>query len=180
MRNAISVLGLSLLIGCSTSKNIYQFSATTIDSAEQSLSDYKGQVLLVVNVASECGLTPQYAELQQLHERFASQGFAVVGFPCNQFGGQEPGSAEEIKKFCAVNYGVTFPLFSKIEVNGDSRHKIYDYLAGSDASFPGDISWNFEKFLIASSGEVIHRFEPSTSPTQQEVIEAIETALRAK
>ena len=94
MRNTISVFGLSLLIGCSTSKNIYQFSVTTIDSEERSLSDYKGQVLLVVNVASECGLTPQYAELQQLHERFASQGFSVVGFPCNQFGGQEPGSAK--------------------------------------------------------------------------------------
>ena len=180
MRNAISVFGLSLLISCSTSKNIYQFSATTIDSEERSLSDYKGQVLLVVNVASECGLTPQYTELQQLHERFSSQGFSVVGFPCNQFGGQEPGSDEEIKKFCAVNYDVTFPLFSKIQVNGDSRHDLYDYLAGSDAVFPGDISWNFEKFLISSSGEVIHRFEPRTSPTQQEVTGAIETALRTK
>ena len=180
MRNAISVFGLSLLIGCSTSKNIYEFSATTIDGEEKSLSDYKGQVLLVVNLASECGLTPQYAELQKLHESFSSEGFAVVGFPCNQFGGQEPGSDEDIKSFCSVNYGVTFPLFSKIEVNGDSRHDLYDYLAGSGAAFPGDISWNFEKFLISSSGEVLNRFEPGTEPDQQEVVSAIETALSEK
>jgi glutathione peroxidase len=137
------------------------------------------KTLLVVNVASKCGLTPQYTALEQLHEQFADRGFAVVGFPCNQFGGQEPGSAEEIAEFCSATYGVTFPMFEKIEVNGPGRHAIYDELtAVTDATGDaGDIQWNFEKFLLRPDGTVAARFRPRTTPDSDEVVAAIEANL---
>ena len=139
------------------------------------------KALLVVNVASKCGLTPQYTALEELHEQFASRGFAVVGFPCNQFGGQEPGTAGEIAEFCSATYGVTFPMFEKIEVNGPGRHPIYAALTQApDADGEtGDIQWNFEKFLVRSDGTVAARFRPRTAPDSPEVLEAIEASLPA-
>ena len=138
-----------------------------------------GAALLVVNVASKCGLTPQYSALEKLHEQFASRGLTVVGFPCNQFGGQEPGTAEEIAEFCSTSYGVTFPMFEKIEVNGPGRHEIYETLTSvpDAAGETGDIQWNFEKFVVSADGKKITRFSPKTQPDDPAVIAAIENAL---
>jgi glutathione peroxidase len=138
-----------------------------------------GAALLVVNVASKCGLTPQYTALEKLHEEFAARGLSVVGFPCNQFGGQEPGSADEIAEFCSATYGVTFPMFEKIEVNGPGRHEIYETLTSTQdaAGEAGDIQWNFEKFLIRPDGTVAARFRPRTEPDSPEVLAAIEEVL---
>jgi glutathione peroxidase len=143
--------------------------------------DVPNRALLVVNVASKCGLTPQYAALEKLHEEFGSRGFAVVGFPCNQFGGQEPGTAGEIAEFCSATYGVTFPMFEKIEVNGPGRHPIYDALTQTpDADGEaGDIQWNFEKFLLRPDGTVAARFRPRTTPDSPEVLAVIEANLPA-
>ena len=151
----------------------------TLAGEHADLHDYEGQVLLVVNVASKCGLTPQYSALEELQKRYADKGFSVLGFPCNQFGGQEPGSAEEIATFCSSTYGVTFPIFEKIEVNGPNRHELYDELtAVSDAEGnAGDIQWNFEKFLVGRNGEIKARIRPRTTPDDPEVIGAIEAAL---
>jgi glutathione peroxidase len=155
----------------------------TLSGQPASLSgdDLAGKTLLVVNVASKCGLTPQYAGLEELHERFADRGFSVVGFPCNQFMGQEPGSPEEIAEFCSTTYGVTFPLFQKIEVNGDTRHPIYAELtATTDADGEaGDIQWNFEKFLVSPEGTVLGRFRPRTEPDAPALVAAIEASLAA-
>ena len=159
--------------------DFYNFAVKTIDGTEQQLADYKGKALLIVNVASECGLTPQYEGLQKLHAELAPKGFAVLGFPCNQFAGQEPGTEAEIQSFCSLNYDVTFPLFSKIEVNGEKRHPLYKYLT-SQASTPdgeGDIQWNFGKFVVDKSGKVVARFSPVAAPGSDEVINAIEAAL---
>jgi glutathione peroxidase len=151
-----------------------------IDGKDTSLKAYKGKVVLIVNVASQCGLTPQYEALEGLQKKYEAKGFTVLGFPCNQFGGQEPGTNEEIKKFCSTKYSVTFPLFDKIEVNGPNRHPLYQTLAGKDSPFPGDIKWNFNKFLIGRDGKIAKRFEPKTKPDSTEVTEAIEAALAAK
>ncbi|WP_406125393.1 glutathione peroxidase [Streptomyces sp. NBC_00989] len=143
------------------------------------LSQYAGKAVLVVNVASKCGLTPQYTGLERLQERYAAQGFTVLGVPCNQFLGQEPGSAEEIAEFCSATYGVTFPLTEKVEVNGDARHELYERLVGfaDGEGHTGDIRWNFEKFLIGRDGTVIARFSPQTEPESAEVVAAVETAV---
>jgi glutathione peroxidase len=151
----------------------------TLAGQPSSLGGLDGKTLLIVNVASKCGLTPQYAGLEELHKRFADQGFAVVGFPCNQFGEQEPGSADEIAEFCSTNYGVSFPMFEKIDVNGAHRHPIYTELtATADASGEaGDVQWNFEKFLVGPDGAVLARFRPMTVPDAPELVEAIEANL---
>ena len=143
------------------------------------LSRYAGQAVLVVNVASRCGLTPQYTGLEALQKRYAEQGFTVLGVPCDQFLGQEPGSAEEIAEFCSATYGVTFPLTEKIEVNGEGRHTLYERLVGfTDAEgHTGDIRWNFEKFLIGRDGSVVGRFSPQTEPESAELISAVEKAI---
>ncbi|KAB5617898.1 glutathione peroxidase [Pseudomonas putida] len=141
------------------------------------LAPFKGQVVLVVNVASKCGLTPQYASLEKLHQQFKGQGFSVLGLPCNQFAGQEPGTEDEIQKFCSLNYGVSFPLSAKLEVNGPERHSLYRLLAGEGAEFPGDITWNFEKFLVGKDGRVLARFAPRTAPDDPAVVQAVEKAL---
>ena len=143
------------------------------------LSQYAGKAVLVVNVASKCGLTPQYTGLERLQERYAAQGFTVLGVPCNQFLGQEPGSAEEIAEFCSATYGVTFPLTEKVEVNGDGRHELYERLVGfaDGEGHTGDIRWNFEKFLIGRDGTVVARFSPQTEPESAEVVTAVETAV---
>ncbi|CAL9474450.1 glutathione peroxidase [Streptomyces sp. enrichment culture] len=154
-----------------------EIDALTGGSAD--LSSYLGKVVLVVNVASRCGLTPQYSGLEKLHERYAGQGFTVLGVPCNQFLGQEPGSAEEIAEFCSATYGVTFPMTEKVEVNGEGRHPLYERLVGfADAEgHSGDIRWNFEKFLIGRDGEVVARFSPQTEPEAAELVAAVEKAL---
>jgi glutathione peroxidase len=151
----------------------------TLSGQPGSLGDLAAKTLLVVNVASKCGLTPQYEGLERLHERFSDRGFSVVGFPCNQFGGQEPGTAEEIAEFCSLTYGVSFPMFEKIEVNGPGRHPIYTELtAVPDATgAAGDIQWNFEKFLVGPDGAILGRFRPRTEPQDAELVAAIEAAL---
>ena len=161
--------------------SLYDIPLTTLDGQPGSLHDLAGKTLLVVNVASKCGLTPQYNGLERLQEQFADRGFSVVGFPCNQFGGQEPGSAEEIAEFCSATYGVTFPMFEKIEVNGPDRHPVYTELTAlPDADGEaGDIQWNFEKFLIGPEGQPIARFRPRTEPEDPEVVAAIEASLPA-
>ncbi|CAL9507137.1 glutathione peroxidase [Streptomyces sp. enrichment culture] len=150
-----------------------------LNGGSAALAQYSGQAVLVVNVASKCGLTPQYAGLERLHERFAGQGFTVLGVPCNQFLGQEPGTAEEIAEFCSATYGVTFPMTEKVEVNGKGRHPLYERLVGfADAEgHSGDIRWNFEKFLIGRDGKVLARFSPQTEPESAEVVAAVESAL---
>jgi glutathione peroxidase len=160
---------------------VRDISVNTLAGEPSSLGELDGQTLLVVNVASKCGLTPQYTGLEALHERYAERGFSVVGFPCNQFGGQEPGSAEEIAEFCSTTYGVSFPMFEKIEVNGPGRHPIYTELtATADAEGQaGDIQWNFEKFLVGPDGTVLARFRPMTAPDAPELVEAIEANLPA-
>jgi glutathione peroxidase len=157
----------------------HDFNAKTIDGQNKKLAEYRGKVLLVVNVASKCGLTPQYEGLEQVYRRFHDRGFEVLGFPCNQFAGQEPGTEAEIQTFCSTRYDVTFPLFSKIEVNGAGRDPLYAFLT-SQPTAPdgaGDIQWNFAKFLVGKSGEVLARFSPTEAPTSDEVVKAIETAL---
>lgn len=148
-----------------------------LDGQELPLAPFKGQVVLVVNVASKCGLTPQYAALETLYQKYKEQGFSVLGLPCNQFAGQEPGTQQEIQAFCNLNYGVTFALGEKLDVNGPQRHSLYRLLAGEGAEFPGDITWNFEKFLVGKNGGVIARFSPRTAPDDPAVIQAIEKAL---
>ncbi|MBX7106812.1 MAG: glutathione peroxidase [Gemmataceae bacterium] len=158
------------------------YTMKSLDGQDVDLSKYKGKVVLVVNVASECGLTGQYKPLQRLHEKYKDQGFVVLGFPCNQFGSQEPGSAEEIKTFCTKNYGVTFDMFSKVDVNGDNAAPLYKTLTATATkpAGPGKISWNFEKFLIGRDGQVVARFNPRTEPSDEQVVTAIESELAKK
>jgi glutathione peroxidase len=159
--------------------SLYDVSINRLDGSPADLHEFARQAVLVVNVASKCGLTPQYTGLERLHQTYAGRGFSVVGVPCNQFMGQEPGSAEEIQSFCSTTYGVTFPLLEKIEVNGEGRHPLYDQLTPvADASgHTGDIRWNFEKFLVAPGGEIVARFAPQVDPEAPEVVAAIEAAL---
>ena len=159
--------------------SIYDTEITALDGAPLDLSAYRGRSVLVVNVASKCGLTPQYTGLEALQQKYADRGFTVLGVPCNQFAGQEPGSAEEIETFCSTTYGVTFPLTEKVDVNGAARHPLYQELtAVADASGEaGDIAWNFEKFLVSPAGEVVGRFRPQVAPESAEVVEAIERTL---
>ena len=148
---------------------IYDFTMKTIDDEIKNLSEYKGKVLLVVNTASKCGFTPQYKELEALYQKIGNEKFEILGFPCNQFLGQEPGNSDEIKSFCEINYGVTFPIFEKIDVNGPNAHPLYKYLTKEKSGlFGGSIKWNFTKFLIDSEGNVVDRFAPTTSPLKIE------------
>ncbi len=159
---------------------IHDIKVKDIDGKDGSLGAYKGKVLLIVNVASKCGLTPQYKAFEALQQKYKDKGFTVLGFPCNQFNGQEPGTNEEIKQFCSSKYNVTFPMFDKIEVNGEKRHPLYVALAGKESPFPGDIKWNFNKFLIGKDGKILKRFEPRATPDAPEVTQAIEATLAAK
>ena len=155
---------------------LHDFTARAIDGADVDLAAYSGRVVLVVNTASQCGFTPQYAGLQELHDRFADHGFAVLGFPCDQFGGQEPGSDEEISGFCERNFGVSFPLFSKVEVNGPGAHPVFDYLRSQKGGLLGNrIKWNFTKFLVGRDGRVVERYAPTTKP--EKIADDIERAL---
>jgi glutathione peroxidase len=152
---------------------------TALDGTPTSLAAHTDKAVLVVNVASKCGLTPQYTALEELHKAYSGQGFSVVGFPSNQFGGQEPGTAEEIQTFCSTTYGVTFPLFEKTDVNGDDRHPVYTELTATEDAegYSGDIRWNFEKFLLDGEGNVVARFSPRTEPDAPEVVSAIKALL---
>lgn len=161
--------------------SLYDIPLETLSGDPTSLADQRGKALLIVNVASKCGLTPQYTALEAIHERYADRGFSVIGIPCDQFGHQEPGTAEEIQTFCSTTYGVTFPMMAKTEVNGDGRHPLYTELttAPDTDGQAGDIQWNFEKFLISPAGEVVGRFRPRTTPDDETVIKAIESSLPA-
>lgn len=145
-----------------------------------SLADYTGKVVMVVNVASKCGLTKQYEGLESLYKKYESKGFVILAFPCNDFGGQEPGTIEEIQEFCKSKYDVTFPIMEKISVKGDEQHKLYEELTGEKGAFPGEVKWNFGKFLIGKDGKPLARFEPKTVPSAPEISEAIEKALAEK
>lgn len=168
------------IVNAETAKSLYDIPLKDINGKATSLKAYKGKVVLIVNVASKCGLTPQYEGLEALQKKYGPKGFTVLGFPCNQFGGQEPGTNEEIKTFCSTKYNVSFPLFDKLDVNGANRHPLYTALAGSASPFPGDIKWNFGKFLIGKDGKIVQRFEPKTTPASSEVTGGIESALAAK
>jgi len=161
--------------------SIYDHDIHALDGSPADLHDYEGKAALVVNVASKCGFTPQYEGLQRLQDQYGDRGFTVLGFPCNQFLEQEPGTADEIQEFCQVNYGVSFPLFEKIEVNGENRHPVYDDLteAEDDKGDAGDVQWNFEKFLVSPQGEVVGRFRTGVEPEDPQVVDAIEENLPA-
>ena len=161
---------------------VYDFSARSIGGVEESLAKYRGQVLLIVNVASRCGATPQYTQLEELNAKYKDKGLAVLGFPCNQFGKQEPGSDAQIAEFCKSEYKVTFDMFSKVDVNGNDACPLYKHLTGLDTKPKGSgpVSWNFEKFVIGRNGEVVARFEPRTKPDAPEVLKVIEAELAKK
>jgi glutathione peroxidase len=158
---------------------LYDIPIATLDGQETSLADHKGKALLLVNVASKCGLTPQYEGLEKLQKTYGDKGFSVLGFPCNQFMGQEPGTPEEIAEFCSTSYGVSFPLFEKIDVNGEHQHKIFAELTQKqDAEGKaGDVQWNFEKFLVSPAGDVVARFRPRTEPEDPSIVDAIKANL---
>lgn len=171
----ISIIPISLY---SSEKTVYDFTAKSISGEKKSLSDYRGEVLLIVNVASQCGYTKQYTGLRELYKKFRDKGFNVLGFPCNQFGKQEPGSDEEILEFCQTEYNVTFPMFSKIDVNGDNAHILYKYLTGNaNEDIGGHVKWNFTKFLIDKNGNVIQRFSTKVEP--KDIAPAIEKAINS-
>jgi glutathione peroxidase len=159
--------------------SIYDVDIERLQGGPAELGRYRGKAVLVVNVASRCGLTPQYTGLQRLQESYADRGFTVLGVPCNQFGGQEPGTAEEIAEFCSATYGADFPMTEKVEVNGDGRHPLYAGLVTvpDSSGYTGDIRWNFEKFLVGPDGAVVARFDPRTEPGADEVVQAIEKTL---
>ncbi len=162
-----------------SSDNVYNFELSTIDGNNLTFEEFKGDVLLIVNTASKCGYTPQYKELQALHDEYSDQGFKVLGFPAGNFGGQELDSDDEILEFCEINYGVNFPLFSKTEVKGDNIHPLFEFLTTqSNPDFTGDISWNFEKFLIDREGNLIRRFKSKTTPDSEELVGAVIKSLK--
>jgi glutathione peroxidase len=174
------VVGLLFCMCLLAASSVYDFSLNSIDGQAAPLAAYKGKVLLLVNVASKCGFTPQYTALEALYEKYKDQGLVVIGFPANNFMAQEPGTNEEIKTFCSRKYNVTFPMYSKISVKGDDKAPIYQFLTdkGVNPNTGGEIKWNFTKFLVARDGTVISRFEPAVKPDSPEVIAAIEKALQ--
>ena len=182
MKTLIPLAAILILpvLSAHAADSIYDIPLKDIDGNSTSLKPYQGKVLLVVNVASKCGFTPQYAALEALYRKYKDQGLVVLGFPCNQFAHQEPGTDAEIKQFCSSKYDVTFPMFDKIEVNGSNRHALYVLLAGKDSPFPGNIGWNFTKFLVGRDGKILKRFNSPVKPDSPEVFQAIETALAAK
>ena len=166
--------------GKGTAKSVYDFTLKNSKGQDVKLSDYRGKVVMLVNVASKCGYTPQYEGLQKIYERYKDQGFTILGFPANNFGAQEPGTDEEIQQFCRINYGVTFPVFSKISVKGDDKHPLYKYLTEKETNpeFAGEIKWNFNKFLVSKDGKIVARFESADKPEDAKVTGAIESALK--
>jgi glutathione peroxidase len=173
---AASLFGDSATINANT--NVYDISVKDIKQNEVKLSDYRGKVLLIVNVASKCGFTKQYDGLQEIYEKYKDQGFEVLGFPCNDFGGQEPGTNEEIAEFCSLNFNVTFPMFDKVKVLGDEKHPLFDILTNNSKTGKSDIKWNFEKFIIDKEGDVVDRFRSITKPEGKKITSLIEEELR--
>jgi glutathione peroxidase len=177
-----SLVGALILVASITSyaaSSIYDFTLPLLDGQPAPLASYKGKVVLVVNVASRCGFTPQYAGLESIYEKYKDQGFVIIGFPANNFGGQEPGTNEEIKTFCQTKYSVTFPVYGKVSVKGDDQTPLYSYLTkDANPAVAGDIKWNFTKFLVNRNGNVVERFEPATKPDSPEVTAAIEKLLK--
>jgi len=180
MKSTFLIAALLMQVLAVSAGSIYDISLKDIDGEETSLKKFEGKVMLIVNVASQCGYTPQYKALEAVYEKYKDRGLVVLGMPCNQFGGQEPGSNQEIKQFCSSKFNVTFPLFEKIEVNGSNRHPLYVALAGKESPFPGDIKWNFGKFLIGRDGKILKRFDSGAAPDSPEVTQAIEKALAQK
>jgi glutathione peroxidase len=160
--------------------NVSAIKVKDMDGKDVSLSSYKGKVLLIVNLASKCGYTPQYEELQKLYKKYNDQGLEILGFPCNDFGGQEPGTNQEIKEFCSTNYGVTFKLFDKVKILGKDKNKLYAVLTDNDVTGTKDVKWNFEKFLIAKNGDIVSRFPSKVEPVDKQIIEAIDKELSKK
>ena len=171
---------MTTILSARAAGSLYDIPLKDIDGRDATLKPHAGKVLLLVNVASHCGYTPQYAALEALYKKYDAQGLVVCGFPCNQFGGQEPGTDADIKEFCTAKYAVTFPMFHKLEVNGANRHPLYVALAGADSPFPGDIKWNFTKFLIGRDGKILSRFDSKVKPDSDELTKAVEAALAAK
>ncbi len=182
MKTLFAVLLTVVLVSAVPFKSVYDFTVKDIDNKDVSLGQYKGKVLLVVNVASLCGHTPQYADLEALYEKYKDKGLVVMGFPENDFMGQEPGSNAEIKQFCTTKYSVKFPMFSKIDVKGKGIAPLYAYLTqkSENGVIDAKVTWNFQKFLVGKDGKVITSFEPSKKVTEADVVKAIETALAAK
>jgi glutathione peroxidase len=173
-----AVLGAAQIVLADSGPALQDIPLKDINGKDTSLKDYSGKVVLLVNVASKCGNTPQYAGLESLYEKYKDKGFVIIGVPSNDFAGQEPGTPEEIKAFCTSTYGVTFPLMAKVHVRGKEKCPLYAALTGGESPFPGEIKWNFGKFLIGRDGHVIKRFEPSVKPETPEVVESIEAALK--
>jgi len=175
-------LGLVILLMSASlfaAGSIYDFTLNSIDGKPMPLADFKGKVILVVNMASRCGFTPQYSALESIYEKYKDQGFVILGFPANNFGSQEPGTNAEIKKFCSAKYNVTFPMYAKVSVKGDDQTPLYKYLTESaNPTLAGEIKWNFTKFLVDRNGRVVQRFEPETTPDSPQVTSAIEKALK--
>ncbi len=182
MLENLKTIMLACLMGGSlaSASSVLETKVKTIEDKETTLASYKPKAVLIVNTASECGFTRQYKGLEELYGKFKKKGLVVAGFPCNQFGGQEPGTNQEIATFCKSKYEVTFPMFAKIEVNGKNRHELFTQLAGDKSPFPGDIGWNFTKFLVDGKGKVIARFGSRDAPMSADVVAAIEKALAAK
>jgi glutathione peroxidase len=188
-RPTVAILGLALFMFSSTitaqqkesmsvdNKGIYGFTMKTIDGKEKPLAEYKGKVLLVVNVASLCGNTPQYRDLEEIYRKYKDDGFMILAFPANNFGKQEPGSDAEIKTFCETQYAVTFDLFSKISVKGDDQHPLYQYIT-KDSPFPGDVKWNFQKYLVDKKGNIVAVFPSRMKPSEKDVVQKIELLLK--
>lgn len=177
MKKRLALL-LTLILASMTSANassLYDIEIETIDGEKTTLSEYKGKTLLIVNVASKCGFTKQYGGLEELYQKYKDQDVVVLGFPCNQFGGQEPGTEAEIAEFCQVNFGVTFPMYAKLEVKGDNQHPLYTFLSGEDSPFSGNVKWNFSKFLISPEGEIVDRFGSMTKPMSSKIETAIQS-----
>ena len=170
---------LTSFVATAGSPNLYDIPLKDLQGRATSLKAYEGKVLLIVNVASKCGNTPQYAGLEAMYKKHKSQGLVVLGFPCNDFGAQEPGTNEQIQEFCEQNYGVTFPMFDKLHVKGQGQHPLYAALSGSDSPFPGDVKWNFGKFLVGRDGKIVGRFDPRTKPDDAKLVKAVESALAA-
>ena len=180
LRSLLTTLLLMAASALADDAKIYTIPLKDIDGKDATLKTYAGQPLLIVNVASKCGFTPQYAGLEAVWRKYKDKGLMVLGFPCNDFGAQEPGTTEEIKKFCSANYEVTFPLFDKLHVKGDEQHALYAVLTGADSPVPGPVKWNFGKFLIGRDGKIIARFDSKVTPDSAELTKAIEDALAAK
>jgi glutathione peroxidase len=180
MKTIIASIATLLVATTMIASPIQEIPVKDIDGKATSLKAFEGKVVLIVNVASKCGYTPQYKGLEATHKKYKEQGFSVIGFPCNDFGKQEPGSATEIKEFCSLTYNVTFPLMEKVHVKGGEQHPIYAALTGKASPFPGDVKWNFGKFLLGKDGKILKRWDSGVEPTSEEVSKAIEDALKAK